>query len=31
VLLTTHDLVDVERLCDRLLIIDPGGSSKTRV
>ena len=24
VLLTTHDLVDVERLCDRLLIIDHG-------
>jgi ABC-2 type transport system ATP-binding protein len=24
VLLTTHDLVDVERLCDRLLIIDRG-------
>src|SRR3954469_21358799 len=24
VLLTTHDLVDVERLCDRLVIIDPG-------
>ena len=24
VLLTTHDLVDVERLCDRLLIIDQG-------
>ena len=23
-LLTTHDLVDVERLCDRLLIIDHG-------
>jgi ABC-2 type transport system ATP-binding protein len=23
-LLTTHDLVDVERLCDRLLIIDRG-------
>src|SRR5207253_3928034 len=24
VLLTTHDLVDVERLCDRLVIIDHG-------
>jgi ABC-2 type transport system ATP-binding protein len=24
ILLTTHDLVDVERLCDRLLIIDHG-------
>ena len=24
VLLTTHDLVDVERLCERLLIIDHG-------
>jgi len=24
VLLTTHDLVDVERLCDRLLVIDHG-------
>ncbi|MEO6121149.1 MAG: ATP-binding cassette domain-containing protein [Acidimicrobiales bacterium] len=24
VLLTTHDLVDVERLCDRLLIVDRG-------
>jgi ABC-2 type transport system ATP-binding protein len=24
VLLTTHDLTDVERLCDRLLIIDRG-------
>jgi ABC-2 type transport system ATP-binding protein len=24
VLLTTHDLVDVERLCDRLLIVDHG-------
>ena len=24
VLLTTHDLVDVERLCDRLLVIDRG-------
>ena len=24
VLLTTHDLIDVERLCDRLLIIDHG-------
>jgi ABC-2 type transport system ATP-binding protein len=24
ILLTTHDLVDVERLCDRLLIIDQG-------